>query len=151
MVISYVLSLCFCWTWSGTGNVSELSVCELDLNYLLLLLYFELGTVITLYLNSDVFRLCANFMYHVNGECWTMYDLGWDVKKFEILHDFTDYRVYADSCMRFNCSGRCFLYLSSYKLGGSVTAGIGAQFSMLLFICVFETKGLCFTKLIVNL
>jgi hypothetical protein len=29
-----------------------------------------------------------------------MYDFGWDVEKFEILRDFTDYRVYADSSMQ---------------------------------------------------
>jgi hypothetical protein len=97
--------------WSRTSSVIELSVCELDLNYLLPLFHFELGTVITLYLNSDVFKLRANFMYHVNGECWTTYDLGWDVEKFEILRDFTDYRVYADSSIRIQLLQQMFFIL----------------------------------------
>jgi hypothetical protein len=50
-------------------------------------------------------------MYHANGECWTMYDLGWDVEKFEILRDFMDYQVYADSSMQIQLLWQVFFML----------------------------------------
>ena len=48
------------------------------------------------------------------------------LEKFEILRDFADYRVYRKLSTEINRVGGWFLYLISYKLGGSVTAGIGA-------------------------
>ena len=43
------------------------------------------------------------------------------MEKFEILRDFTDYRVYPRLSTENNHVDGCFLYLILYKLGGSVT------------------------------
>ena len=39
------------------------------------------------------------------------------------------------------------LYLSSYKLDGSVTAGIRARFNIICHLCILN-KGFCYSKLV---
>ena len=56
---------------------------------------------------------------------------------FEILRDFTDYRDYMGLSVMVRLCKWSLLGLISYNLVGSVTAGIGARFSELLFISTF--------------
>ena len=56
---------------------------------------------------------------------------------FEILRDFTDYRDYMGLSVIVRLCKWSLLGLISYNLVGSVTAGIGARFSELLFISTF--------------
>ena len=51
-----------------------------------------------------------------------------------------DYRVYMGSSMTVWSLRWLLLYLCSYKLVGSVTAGIRARFNIKHVICVFKTK-----------
>ena len=99
--------------------------------------YLRTWFVITLS-NSDVFVEWCELDVIMNGDRWTYYDLGcmYDMW-FEILRDFTDYRDYMGlSVMVWLCKWS-LLGLISYNLVGSVTAGIGARFSELLFISTF--------------
>jgi hypothetical protein len=48
-----------------------------------------------------------------------------------------DYRDYMGSSQKFEC---LFLYLCSYNLDGSVTAGIGAEFNTKHIVRVFKNK-----------
>ena len=88
--------------------------------------------------NSDVFYECCKLDVIVNGDRWTYYDLGcmYDMW-FEILQDFTDYRDYMGLSLMVQPCKWSLLGLISYNLDGSVTAGIGARFSELLFISTF--------------
>ena len=56
---------------------------------------------------------------------------------FEILRDFTDYRDYMGLSVIVRLCKWSLLGLISYNLVSSVTAGIGARFSELLFISMF--------------
>ena len=56
---------------------------------------------------------------------------------FEILPDFTDYRDYMGLSIDGLTMQMVATGLISYNMGGSVTAGIGARFSELLFISTF--------------
>ena len=60
-----------------------------------------------------------------------MYDLGCMWKRFEIPRDFTDYRVYISESMRVSTCQRGHPYWILCKLGGSVTAGIGAGLAVI--------------------
>ena len=73
--------------------------------------------------------------------CYVNYcDLGCmqvGLKSFEIS---VDYRVYMGSSSRICALRRLFLYLCSYKLVGSVTAGIKARFNIKHVLRLFKTK-----------
>ena len=89
-------------------------------------------------MNSDVFTECWELDVTLDGDCWTYYDLGCMYELwFEILRDFTDYRDYIGLSLMVRLCKWSLLGLISYNLGGSVTAGIGARFSKLLFISTF--------------
>ena len=76
-----------------------------------------------------------------------MYDLGLYVGLFEIPRDFIGLLgLYGFKYDRATTCGLP-LYLCSYKLDGSVTAGIGARFNIKLVICVFKTKVLFYKNI----
>jgi len=81
---------------------------------------------------------CCELNVTVNGDRWTYYGLGYIYDLwFEILQDFTDYRDYMGLSLTVRLCKWSLFGLISYNLGGSVTAGIGARFSGLLFISTF--------------
>ena len=86
-------------------------------------------------------------MWHV---CWIMYDLGcmMAINRDPSWYSL-DYRVYMGSSMIVWLLRRLQLYLCSYKLDGSVIAGIRARFNIIA-ICVFKTKVFVLQKLITN-
>jgi hypothetical protein len=113
---------CFCRIWLWTGYVSELLV--------LWSRNFVASATLNLVCNN-LFKLwcmwaAANYLWNVvTGDvlCWIMYDLGMFVGWFEILRDFVDYRDYMCSSGEIWSLWWLFLYLCSYNLDGSVTAG----------------------------
>jgi hypothetical protein len=86
------LTWCFCWRWLPAGTVSEQNVCvvlKLLASATLLWTWFA----ITLYsklrcIQLSLWTLCNMWRWLLN-----LYDLGLYVGWFEILRDFTDYRV----------------------------------------------------------
>jgi hypothetical protein len=69
------------------------------------------------------------------------YDLGLYVGWFEIPRDFVGLpELYGLKYDKLITSVIVFLYLCSYNLDGSVTAGIGARFNSKHVTCVFKTK-----------
>ena len=64
------------------------------------------------------------------------------VEKFEIRQDFMDCQDYMGLSLTARLRKWLLLDLSSYNLNISVTAGIEARFSMLLFICIFKKVSL---------
>jgi len=60
------------------------------------------------------------------------------VEKFEIRQDFMDCQDYMGLSLTARLCKWLLLDLSSYNLDSSVTASIGAKFSMLLLICIFK-------------
>ena len=91
------------------------------------------------YVNSDVWDTCE--MDVTCGLlCWIEYNLGCmqvGLKSFVVL---VDYQVYMGSSMTVWSLWWLLSYLCSYKLVGSITAGIGAWFNIKHVICVFKTK-----------
>jgi hypothetical protein len=85
---------------------------------------------------------------------WTIFEMGCNmwlvmlnhVRSWLYVSDFksfvvsSDYRVYMGSGMTVWSLRWLVLYLCSYKLDGSVAAGIGARFNIKLVICEFKTK-----------
>ena len=72
--------------------------------------------------------------------CWTITILvrcKVGLKSFVVL---VDYRDYMGSSLETWLSARSFLHLNSYKLVSSVTAGIGARFSVKCIVCVLKIK-----------
>jgi hypothetical protein len=79
------------------------------------------------------------------------YDLGLYVGWFEIPRDFSGLpKLYGLKCENLITSV-LFLYLCSYNLDGSVTAGIRARFNIKHVICVFKTKVLFYKISFINL
>jgi hypothetical protein len=147
-MISYVISSrCFCWMWPWDWLVFELSVCVCDaLNYLLPLLS---NMVCNNLCDSDVSELlvkCCNMwcvmLNHVRSwfVCWLV----------EIPRDFVGlpelYGFKYDNLI----TSVIVLYLCSYNLGDTITAGIGAKFNIKHVICVFRNKRFYFLKLVLT-
>jgi len=61
-----------------------------------------------------------------------MYDLGCMVVESRSFEVFTEYRVYMGSSPLAQLLSWSLIYLNSYKLDGSVIAGIGARLSISL-------------------
>ena len=130
------LFFCFCGNDQNYGTVSDL-VCVLYFRTKMLPLLVNL--VCNNFKHSDVFGEC--FRTGCIYECWPLNLLrSWLYVRymwFEILWDFTDYQDYMGlSWMVWLCEWS-LSGLISYNLGGSVTAGIGARFSELLFMSTF--------------
>ena len=132
MIIYVILSYCFCWIWLWYWLVFELCVCEgfqlLCFRYLWTPMYAR-----DLWTTCEMDVTCGLL-------CWSMYDLGCmqvGLKSFVVS---VDYRVYMGSSMTVWSLWWLLSYLCSYKLVGSVTAGIRARFNIKHVICVFKTK-----------
>ena len=112
--------------------------CEMLILKLLCFCYYFIWTwfVITLIalwcMAMYLWTLCN--MWHV---CWIMYDLGC---MLAINRDpswySTDYWVYMGSSMIVRLLRRLPLYLCSYKLDSSITAGIRAIFNINCHMCI---------------
>jgi len=88
--------------------------------------------------NSDVLAECGELNVTVDGDRWTYYDLSCTYELwFEILRDFMNYWDYMSLSLMVQLCKWSLLGLISYNLGDSVTAGIRARFSELLFISTF--------------
>jgi hypothetical protein len=70
------------------------------------------------------------------------------LKSFVVSIDYQDYMGSSSKIWAFR---RLFLYLYSYNLVGSVTAGTGAEFNIKHIVRVFENKRVCFAKSVKNL
>ena len=140
-MISYViLSWCFCWIWLWNWLVFELCVC--DGFKRLCFRYLWTRVVITMWTPMYARYLWTTCEMDVTCGllCWIMYDLGCmrvGLKSFMVS---ADYRVYMGSSMTVSSLWWLFLYSCSYKLVGSVIAGIRARFNIKHVICVFKTK-----------
>jgi hypothetical protein len=133
MVSVVSLLVCFCRMWLCTGSIWLKNGFR---NYVASAnLYF--GFVIKIIVLRCM-RLLLNYVTSV-VLCWiiTIWLLSvW----FEIPRDFVDYRSYMGSSVRIWSLRWLFLYLCSYNLDGSVTAGIGARFNSKHIIYVFKQK-----------
>ena len=94
------------------------------------------------YVNSDVRDLWTTCEMDVTCGllCWIMYDLGCVQVGLKSFMVSVDYRVYMGSSMTVWSLWWSLSYLCSYKLVGSITAGIRARFNIKHVICVFKTK-----------
>ena len=139
MIIYVILSCCFCWIWLWNWLVFELSVCD----GLKLLCFRYLWTHVVITMWTPMYEILVNYLW--NGcNMWLVmlnyYDLGCmqvGLKSFKIS---VDYQVYMGSSLRIWSFRRLFLYLCSYKLVGSVTAGIRARFNIKHVLRLFKTK-----------
>jgi hypothetical protein len=72
--------------------------------------------------------------------CWITTILAGMLVGLKSLVISLDYRSYMSSSVRIWSLRWLFLFLCSYNLDSSVTAGIGARFNIKHVICVFKTK-----------
>ena len=109
---------------------------------LLLLLNFGCNNFVdTLMYENYLWTYCNMWLVVLNHVrswlvCWLNRDPSWYS---------TDYWIYMGSSVMVWLPWWLLLYLCSYKLDGSITAGIGARFNTKLVIWVFKTK-VCFIK-----
>jgi hypothetical protein len=104
--------------------------------------YFWTWVVITL-LNFDVCWTTCEMDVTYDLLCWITMILSCMLVGLKSLVISLDYWSYMGSSMTILSLRWLFLYLCSYNLGGSVTAGIGARFNIKHIICVFKTKAFC--------
>ena len=127
--------LLYLYSYKLDGSVT--AGIEARFNIELVICVFKTKVLIILqWMVMYLWTLCN--MWHV---CWIMYDLHCMLAMNRDPSWYsTDYRVYKGSSMTVWLILRLLLYLCSYKLDGSVTAGIGARFNTKLVIWVFKTK-----------
>jgi hypothetical protein len=89
---SVSLIWCFCWRWLLTGTISELNVCVV---LKLFTSAMSIWTWVVITLCSKLWCIQLSLRTLCNMWRWllNLYDLGLYVGWFEILRDFTDYRV----------------------------------------------------------
>ena len=110
--------------------------------------YLWTRVVITMWTPMYVRYLCTTCEMDVTYGllCWIMYDLSCMRVGLKSYVVSSDYRVYMGSSMMVWSPRWLLLYLCSYKLVGSVTAGIEARFNIKHVICVFKTKVFVYKK-----
>jgi len=120
---SVVLLLGWPWNWL----VIKLSVCGLKTTLLPLLNWF----VITSFELRCVVKLCSVMnVCNLWWWCLIMYYLGCLLVESRSFEASSDYQVYMGSCPLAWLLSWSLIHLNSYKLDGSVTAGIGARLSI---------------------
>ena len=139
MIIYVILSYCFCWIWLWYWLVFELSVCDgvklLCFRYLWTRFVITMCTLMYVVLMNYLWNGCNMWLVMLNYCDLGCMQVG--LKSFVVS---VDYRVYMGSSMTVWSLRWLLLYLCSYKLVGSVTAGIRARFNIKHVICVFKTK-----------
>ena len=139
MIIYVISSYCFCWIWLWYWLVFELSVCDgvklLCFRYLWTRFEITMCTLMYVVLMNYLWNGCNMWLVMLNYCDLGCMQVG--LKSFVVS---VDYRVYMGSSMMVWSLRWLFSYLCSYKLVGSVTAGIRARFNIKHVTCVFKTK-----------